>query len=141
MTKIRQMKCLRIKVSSVVIIPEGFTRRFFEGYDTNIAVKTQATSNTKQALQKHNRWVLPSGFLYWAAASSRVEVLSEVPKEEGILGEKSEEFLGLNSLMFDMQQKTGEGILEFYEDIESNEKGRKSMKPFPECNTILLQCL
>ena len=115
------------KVSSVVIIPEGFTRRFFEGYDTNIGVKTQADQQYKASIVKS----LTEGFcrqifLYWAAASSGVEVLSEVPKEEGILGEKSEEFPpDLNSLMFDMQQKTGEGILEFYEDIESNGEGQE----------------
>ena len=140
------------KVSSVVIIPEGFTRRFFEGYDTNIGVKTQADQQYKASIVKS----LTEGFcrqifLYWAAASSGVEVLSEVPKEErlnthfmnkpstskeevlrevpkeeSILGEKSEEFPpDLKLVMFDMQQKTGEGILEFYEDIESNGEGQE----------------
>lgn len=115
------------KVSSVVIIPEGFTRRFFEGYDTNIAVKTQADQQYKASIVKSiTDGFCRQVFLYWAAASSGVEVLSEVPKEEGILGEKSEEFPpDLNSLMFDMQQKTGEGILEFYEDIESNGEGQE----------------
>lgn len=115
------------KVSSVVIIPEGFTRRFFEGYDTNIGIKTQADNQFKANIVKS----LTEGFcrqvyLYWAAATSGVEVLSEVPKEESFLGEKSKEFPpDFMSVMFDMQQKTGEGILEFYEDIKSYKEGHE----------------
>lgn len=118
------------KVSTIVIIPEGFTRKFFEGYDTNIRIKTQADRQYNASVIKSITEAFCRQFyLYWAAASSGVEVITEIINEESHSDENTKALIpDITTVMFDMQQKTGAADIEFYgeKDVESEDGNKKS---------------
>ncbi|MFZ5986298.1 MAG: ABC transporter permease [Bacillota bacterium] len=106
-------------VPSVIIIPEDYTKKLLDNSPVTIEVKSNVDQKQKGDIvkgvtERFNQQM----FLHLTAASAAVDVLREnnIPIKKAVSS-----MTDIQAVMVDLQQELGEGLIEFYEvDQEEN---------------------